>query len=157
MNKRKYLTREGYEKLRKELTHMKQVKRPEISKQIGEARAHGDISENAEYDAAKDAQGHLEAKIHRLENSLSGATIIDDEQIPDDKVYVGAIVDLKDIDRGRELRYTLVDEEEADYSQGKISISAPVGRGLLGSKEGDTITINVPSGTLRYLILKISR
>ncbi len=157
MSKRKYLTREGYEKLRKELIHMKQVKRPEISKQIGEARAHGDISENAEYDAAKEAQGHLEAKIHRLENSLSRATIIDDEQIPDDKVYVGAVVELRDLDRERELRYILVDEEEADYSQGKISITAPVGRSLLGGKEGDTITINVPSGILRYQILKISR
>ncbi len=157
MSKYAYLSREGYEKLRKELNHLKQVRRPEISRQIGEARAHGDISENAEYDAAKEAQGHLERKIHQLESKLSRARIIEEEQIPDDKVYIGAIVELKDLDRGRELRYTLVDEEEADYSQGKISVTAPVGRGLLGREVGETINIKVPSGTLRYQILKISR
>ncbi len=157
MSKNAYLSREGYERLIKELKHLKQVRRPEISRQIGEARAHGDISENAEYDAAKEAQGHLERKIYMMENKLSRARIIEDEQIPDDKVYIGAVVELKDLDRGRELRYTMVDEEEADYAQGKISVSAPVGRGLLGREVGETISIKVPSGILRYKILKISR
>ena len=157
MSEKAYLTREGYEKLRKKLVHLKQVRRPEISQQIGEARAHGDISENAEYDAAKEAQAHLERKIHQMESRLSRVTIIEEAQIPDDKVYIGALVELRDLDRERELRYTLVDEEEADYSQGKISINAPVGRGLLGHEEGDIVTINVPAGTLRYQILKISR
>lgn len=157
MSRQVYLTREGHKKLVKELNYMKQVRRREISQQIAEARAHGDISENAEYEAAKEAQGLLEKRIHQQESKLSRVRIIEEEQIPNDKVYIGALVELQDLDRGHKLRYTLVAEEEADYSQGKISTSAPVGRGLLGRKEGETVTIKVPAGTLRYQILKISR
>jgi transcription elongation factor GreA len=157
MTRETYLTREGYEKLRKELNHLKGVRRREISQQIAEARAHGDISENAEYEAAKEAQALLERRIHQLESKLGRVRIIEEEQIPNDRVYIGAVVELRDLNRGRELRYTLVAEEEADYSQGKISTTAPVGRGLLGRREGEIVTIKVPSGDLRYQILKISR
>jgi transcription elongation factor GreA len=157
MSREVYLTREGYEKLRKELDYLKRVRRREITQQIAEARAHGDISENAEYDAAKEAQGLVEKKIHQLESKLSRVRILEEEQIPNDKVYIGSVVHLRDLNRERELCYTLVSEEETDYAQGKISTTAPVGRGLLGHKEGEIVTIKVPSGTLRYQILKISR
>ncbi len=152
-----YFTRAGHEKLVKELTYLKTVRRREISKQIGEARAHGDISENAEYDAAKEAQGMLEKRIYEMESRLGRARIIEEENIPDDKVYIGAIVKLKDLNRERTLCYTLVSEEEADYAQGKISTAAPVGRALLGKEEGDVVNIKVPAGTLSYEILEISR
>ncbi len=154
---RSHLTREGYEKLRKALEHLKTVKRRELSKAIGAARAHGDISENAEYDAAKEAQALNEKRIAELENQLAGAQILDDENISKDEVLIGATVKLKDLDSGEELEYTLVAEEEADYAQGKISISSPVGSGLLNHKEKDTIEIKVPAGVLKYKILKIMR
>jgi transcription elongation factor GreA len=151
------LTRNGYEKLRKELEFLKTVKRREFSKAIGEARAHGDISENAEYDAAKESQGLNEKKIAELEAKLTRAQIIDDQDIPKDEVLIGATVKLKDIKSGEELEYTLVAEEEADYSQGKISVSSPVGSALLNHKEDQTVEIRVPAGVLKYKILKISR
>lgn len=157
MKKTTYLTREGYEKLRKELEHLKNVKRKQLSKAIGEARSHGDISENAEYDAAKEAQGLNEKRIHELENTLASAQILDDENIATDEVLIGAKVALKDLDSGEELEYTLVSEDEADYSQNKISVSSPVGSGLLNHKEKETVAIKIPAGTLRYKILKISR
>ncbi len=152
-----YLTKAGYEKLTKELGHLKTVKRRTLSKAIGEARAHGDISENAEYDAAKEAQGLNEKRIAELESKLAASQIIDEEQMSSDEVLVGATVQLVDIKSGRELTYTLVAEEEADYSQGMISISSPVGRGLLNHKEGDTVEIKVPAGVLKYKVLNISR
>ena len=152
-----YLTRDGYEKLRRELEHLKNEKRRKISKAIGEARAHGDISENAEYDAAKDAQGLNEKKISEIEEKLSRARILDDEELPHDEVLIGATVKLKDMDSGEELEYTLVAEEEADYAQGKISVSSPVGIGLVGHKEKEVVDIKVPAGVLKYKILKIVR
>ena len=152
-----YLTREGYEKLRKELEFLKTVRRRELSKAIGEARAHGDLSENAEYDAAKEAQGHHEKKIADLEARLSGAQIIDEKNIPKGVALIGATVILKDLDSGEEMEYTLVSETEADYAKGKISISSPVGKGLFNHKEKETVAIQVPAGTLKYKILKISR
>lgn len=152
-----YLTREGYDRLIKELEFLKTEKRRKLSKAIGEARSHGDISENAEYDSAKDAQALNEAKILELEHNLSQARIIDDENIPKDEVLIGATVKLKDLDSDEELKYTLVSDLEADYSQGRISVSSPVGRGLLRHKENETVEINIPAGTLRYKILKISR
>lgn len=152
-----YLTREGYERLRKELEHLKTVRRRELSKEIGEARAHGDISENAEYDAAKEAQAFNEKKVAELENKLGRIRIIDDENIPQDEVCIGAIVKLKDLDLGEELQYTLVSEVEADYSQGKISTTSPVGKNLLGHKENETVEIKIPAGILRYKILEILR
>ena len=152
-----YLTHDGYERLRKELEYMKTVKRRELSKAIGDARAHGDISENAEYDAAKDEQAMNEKKIAVLEDKLSGARIIEHEGLPDDMVLIGAKVKIKDLTSGKELTYTVLSELEADYSQDKISITSPVGRGLLGHKENEIVEIKVPEGTLKYKILKISR
>ncbi len=152
-----YLTRKGYEKLMEGLEYLKTVRRRELSKAIGQARAHGDISENAEYDAAKDAQGLNEKRIADLEGKLSRARILDGEDMAKDEVLIGATVKLKDSDSGEELEYTLVSEEEADYSQGKISIASPVGKALLGHKENDIVEIKVPAGILKYKILKISR
>jgi transcription elongation factor GreA len=152
-----YLSRDGYEKLRKELETLKTTKRRQLSKAIGEARAHGDISENAEYDAAKEAQGLNEKKISEMEDKLARAKIIDEDNMPKDEVLIGATVKLKDMESGEELEYTLVAAEEADFAQGKISVSSPVGSGLLNHKEGDIAKIAIPAGTLRYKILKITR
>jgi transcription elongation factor GreA len=152
-----YLTKEGQRKLLDELEHLKTVKRRQLSKAIGEARSHGDISENAEYDSAKDAQAQNERKIAELEQKLSHARIIDDQDIPSDVVLIGATVELKDLDSGEELKYLLVSEVEADYAQGKISVSSPVGSALLNHKEKETVEIKIPAGTLKYKILKISR
>jgi transcription elongation factor GreA len=157
MAKGSHLTRDGYEKLIKELEYLKSVKRKELSKAIGEARAHGDISENAEYEAAKDAQGLNEKRIFELENTLATSQILDDTHMSKDEVLIGATVRLKDAKSGEELEYTLVAEEEADYSQGKISVSSPVGSGLLSLKVGDTAEIKVPAGVLKYKVLKITR
>lgn len=152
-----YLTKAGYEKLSKELEHLKTVKRRALSKAIGEARSHGDISENAEYDAAKEAQGLNEKRIAELENKLATSQIIDEEHMSSDQVLVGATVKLVDVKSGREITYTIVAEEEADYSQGKISVSSPVGSGLMNHKEGDMVEIKVPAGIIKYKVLKISR
>jgi len=157
MAKGSHLTRDGYEKLIKELEYLKSVKRKELSKAIGEARSHGDISENAEYEAAKDAQGLNEKKIFELEHTLATSQILDDTHMAKDEVLIGATVRLKDIKSGGELEYMLVAEEEADYSQGKISVSSPVGSGLLSLKVGDTAEIKVPAGVLKYKILEIRR
>jgi len=151
------ITREGYEKLRQELEYLKGAKRRELSKEIGKACAHGDISENAEYDAAKDAQGMNEKKISELEEKLSHASIIDDKDIPKDQALVGAKVKLKDLKSGREFEYMLVSEIESDFALGKISITSPVGKGLLGHKKGETIEIKIPAGALQYKILDITR
>ena len=152
-----YLTKSGYQKLMEELETLKTVKRRKLSKAIGEARAHGDISENAEYDSAKEAQGLNEKHISELEAKLAGARIIEDQDMPSDQVLIGANVRLKDLDSGEELEYTLVAGAEADYTQNKISISSPVGAALMEHKENDEVEIKVPAGTLRYKILKISR
>jgi transcription elongation factor GreA len=152
-----YLTKKGYEKLSEELEYLKNVRRREISKAIGTAREHGDLSENAEYDAAKDAQGYNEKKISELEEKLSQVRIIEDQDIPHDEVLIGATVKLKDLDNGEELEYTLVSEEESDYEQNKIAITSPIGMGLLSHKENEEVDIRVPAGILRYKILKISR
>ena len=152
-----YLTRKGYQKLAEELEYLKTLKRREISKAIGKAREHGDISENADYDAAKDAQGMNEKRIAGLEAKIAGARIIDDEGLSSDEVLIGATVLLKDLDTQEEFEYTLVSEVEADYSQNKISTTSPVGSSLLNHKENETVEIKIPAGTLRYKILKISR
>jgi transcription elongation factor GreA len=140
-----------------ELEHLKTVKRRQLSKAIGEARAHGDISENAEYDAAKDAQGLNEKRISELENKLALARILDDTGISSDEVLIGATVKLKDLESNEELEYTLVSEMEADYESGKISITSPIGISLLNHKLGEEIDIKIPAGILKYKILKISR
>ena len=152
-----YLTQKGYQKLMEELEYLKSTKRRELSRAIGEARAHGDISENADYDAAKEAQGLNEKRISELEAKLAGVRILDDEDFADGEVLIGAKVRLKDLDFDEELEYTLVSEIEADYSKGLISVSSPVGEGLLNHKENDIVEIKIPAGILRYKILKISR
>ena len=152
-----YLTKEGYQKLAEELEYLKTVKRRQLSKAIGEARAHGDISENAEYDAAKDAQGLNEKRIAELEDKLSRSRILDDSNMPKDEILIGARVKLKDLNTDEELEYTLVSGEEADYEQNKISLSSPVGAGLLHHKLNEIIEIQVPAGKLKYKILAIER
>ena len=152
-----YLTRQGYEKLVQELELLKTQKRREIAKAVGKARAHGDISENAEYDAAKEAQGMNEKKVAELEEKLSRSRIIDDENIPKDEVLIAATAELEDLNSGEKLKYTFVSEIEADYAQGKISIDSPIGKALLGHKKNEIVEINIPAGILKYKILKISR
>lgn len=152
-----YLTRGGYEKLVSELEVLKTVRRRQLSKAIGEARSHGDISENAEFDAAKDAQAHNEERIAQLEFKLAHARILDHEDMSNDEVLIGAKVKLKDMDTNEELEYTFVSEIESDYSQNKISVTAPVGKGLLGHKLGEVVEIKIPAGILKYKILEISR
>jgi transcription elongation factor GreA len=152
-----YLTRSGHQKLMEELEYLKTTKRRQLSKAVGEARAHGDISENAEYDAAKDAQGLNEKKISELENKLALAKILDDSEMSSDEVLIGATVKLKDLDSKEELKYTLVSEMESDYEAGKISITSPIGNGLLNHKLNEIVEIKIPAGILKYKILKISR
>jgi transcription elongation factor GreA len=152
-----YLTQKGYEKLKQELEYMITVRRREISEALSHARSQGDISENAEYDAAKDAQALNEKRIAELEEKLTRTRIIDYENIPDDQALIGATVLLKDCDTQEEVSYTLVSELEADYAEGKISVTSPIGEGILGHKENETVEIKVPAGTLKYKILKITR
>ncbi len=152
-----YLSREGYEKLRKELENLKTVERRRIAKAIGEARLQGDISENAEYDAAKDAQGHCEARIAELEGKLANVRLIEDQKIASDKVYIGAVVYLKDVQSKEELKYIMVSPEEANYEENKLSIFSPIGKGLIGRQVGEEVNIKVPAGVLKYKVLKIER
>ena len=152
-----YLTRDGFEKLRDDLEKLKTVERRRIAKAIGEARLLGDISENAEYDAAKDAQAHCEARIAELEAKLSQVRIIENENIPRDKIYIGAIVTLLDLETDEKIKYMLVAAEESNYEENKISISSPIGKGLLGHSQGEKLDIKVPAGVLSYKILKIER
>jgi transcription elongation factor GreA len=152
-----YISREGYEKLRKELDFLTKVKRKEIAKDIETARSHGDLRENAEYDAAKEMQAMNEIRIAQLTQQLSTLHVMDGMDIPEDKVYLGATVHLKDLVSGEEMVYTLVSEAESDFLQNKISVSSPIGRGLLGKAENETAEIRVPSGLLKYQILKITR
>lgn len=151
------LTREGYEKLKQELQHLKTVKRPEVIKALAEARAHGDLRENAEYDSAKAAQHNLEKRIGELESQLVDVAIIDSDQIDKDKAYLGATVFLRDVAQGKELKYMLVSKEEADFKAGKISSDSPVGHQLLGKKVGDVVEVVIPAGRTTYKILKIER
>lgn len=151
-----YLTRAGYQKLVDELEQIKK-ERLEISKAIEEARLQGDLSENAEYDAAKEAQAHNVARGSDIEGKLAKVRIIEDEDIPSDKVYIGAIVTLHDLDTDEELKYMMVSPEEASYEENKLSILAPIGKALMGKAEGEELDIEVPAGTLRYKVLKIER
>lgn len=141
----------------KDLERLKTVKRRQLSKAIGEARDHGDISENSEYDAAKEDQAFNEKKIAELEAKLAYVRILNDEEMPKDKILIGATVELEDLDTEEKIVYMLVSEVEADYKQGKISVSSPVGKGLINHKEGEAIEIKIPAGILHYKILKISR
>jgi transcription elongation factor GreA len=155
MGKVSYYTEEGYNRLKDELNELKTKGRPDISKQIGEARDKGDLSENAEYDAAKDAQGHLEAKISQLEVIVGNARIIDESTIDTSKVSILSKVKIKNPKNGTQFTYTLVAEEEADLKQGKISVDSPIGKGLLGKKPGEKAQIKTPGGEIEFEILEI--
>ncbi len=157
MSKVSYYTPEGLQKLKDELNHLRDVERPKASQAIAEARDKGDLSENAEYDAAKEAQGLLEMKIAKLEELVANARIIDESQLDTSKVLVLSTVKLRNQQNGMEMTYTLVAESEADLKAGKISVTSPIGKGLLGKKVGETAEIQVPNGTLKFEILEISR
>ncbi len=151
------LTREGEKKLHKELAQLKKVRRPQVIKAIVEARRKGDLSENAEYDAAKEEQHKLEIRIHQLEVMIFNLEIIDDRNIASDKVYIGAKVHLEDLNTGEEIFYILVNEYEADFGEKKISTVSPVGKSLLGRQVGETVEICIPNGMLKYKVKNISR
>lgn len=156
MSDRVYLTRDGYNRLKEDLHRLSTQTRTEVLEKIAEARSHGDLSENAEYDAAREEQSQLEAKINELENKLASATILDPKQIKTDRVYILTSVKLRNLDDADEvIEYTLVSSEEADSDLGKISVRSPVGRGLIGKSVGDKVTIRVPKGELHYEILDI--
>ena len=152
-----YYTEDGLKKLKDELEHLKFVERPNISQQIAEARDKGDLSENAEYDAAKEAQGMLEMKIAKLEEMYSGARVIDESQLDTDKVLALSIVKIRNLTTKAEMTFTLVAETEADIKTGKISVNSPIGTGLLGKKVGEVAEIQVPAGLVKFEILHISR
>ena len=152
-----FLTRDGCDRLKEELKILKTVKRKEIANALEKARQMGDLSENAEYDSAKQSQAINEKRIRELEEKILTARILDNKNIPSDKAYIGARLKLVDIDSKEEIEYMLVTEDEADYAAGRISISSPVGKALLGCKKGDITNIKVPAGVLKYKILAISR
>jgi transcription elongation factor GreA len=152
-----YYTAEGLKKLKDELEQLKSIERPKASQAIAEARDKGDLSENAEYDAAKEAQGMLEMRIAKMEELYSNARLIDESQLDISKALVLSNVKIKNQANGMEMKYTLVAESEADLKTGKISVSSPIGKGLLGKKVGEIAEISVPSGKLNFEILEISR
>jgi transcription elongation factor GreA len=157
MSKLSYYTEEGLKKLKDELATLKSKGRSDMAKQIAEARDKGDLSENAEYDAAKDAQGLLELKISKLEELVSNARLIDESNIDASKVSILSKVVIKNKKTGATVNYLLVAEEEADLKSGKISVKSPIGKGLLGKKKGDTALIEVPAGKLEFEVIEISR
>ncbi|CEA16400.1 MAG TPA: transcription elongation factor GreA [Fermentimonas caenicola] len=151
-----YMSEEGLQKLKDELVYMESVQRPEISRQIAEARDKGDLSENAEYDAAKEAQGILEAKISQLKGLIASARLIDESSIGTDKVQIMNKVTIRNVKTKKDMTYTLVSESEADLRSGKIAVNSPIAQGLLGKKVGDVADIKVPSGTMTFEVLDIS-
>ncbi len=152
-----YLTRERMVELEHELRELKTNGRADIAQKIAEARGHGDLSENAEYEAAKEAQQHLEMRISKLEETLSRSRLIESSELPNDKVYILSVVTLKDLRTGEEIDYRLVSPEESDFDKNKISVTSPIGKSLMGKKPGDIVKIQVPAGTLEYKILSIRR
>lgn len=152
-----YFTEEGLQKLKEELDQLKSVDRPKVIQQIAEARDKGDLSENAEYDAAKEAQGLLEAKIAKMEAELSKARILDESQIDTSKVLIMSKVTIKNSANGAKMTYTIVPESEANLKVKKISVSSPIAKGLLGKEIGDTAEIQVPNGLMKFEIIEISR
>lgn len=157
MSKVSYYTAEGLKKLKDELEHLKSVERPKASQAIADARDKGDLSENAEYDAAKEAQGLLEMKISKMEEVVANARLIDESQLDVSKVLVLSTVKIKNQVNGMEMKYTLVAESEADLKTGKISVTSPIGKGLLGKKVGEIAEVKVPNGTMNFEILEITR
>lgn len=157
MAKISYVTEEGLAKMKKELEKLVNTERPAISRQIAEARDKGDLSENAEYDAAKDAQGMLEARIHKLEETIRNSRILDESRVDTSSVQILNKVKLKNLKNNTVVEYTLVSESEANLKEGKIAINTPIGKGLVGKKKGTVAEIQVPAGTLKFEILEISR
>ncbi|HDR88255.1 MAG TPA: transcription elongation factor GreA [Bacteroidetes bacterium] len=157
MTKVSYFTEEGLQKLREELDRLKSVERPSISKQIAEARDKGDLSENAEYHAAKEAQGLLEMRISRLEDTLASARVLDQSRIDTNTVQIMNTVTIRNINNNTVMKYTIVSETEADLKAGKLSVSSPIARGLLGRRTGEQVNIQVPSGTMLFEIMEITR
>ena len=151
------MSREGYEKFLKELEYLKTTKRREIAADIARARAFGDLKENAEYDAAKNNQAFNEKRIHDAEDKLSRIQLIDESKIAKDQVLIGATALLKDLKSQEEFSYSIVAQDEANFDEGKISVTSPIAKGLLGLKVGDTAEIKIPAGVLKYKVLKISR
>lgn len=157
MSKVSYYTAEGLKKLRDELNQLKDVERPKASQAIADARDKGDLSENAEYDAAKEAQGLLEMKIAKMEELLANARLIDESQLDTSKALVLSKVKIKNQSNGMQMTYTLVAESEANLAAGKISVNSPIGKGLLGKQVGDVAEIQVPNGVVKFEIMEISR
>ena len=157
MSEISYYTEEGLSNLKKEIKNLESVERPKISQQIAEARDKGDLSENAEYDAAKEAQGMLEARISKLKNKLANARLIDDSEIDDSKVFILSTVKIKNTKNSMEMVYTLVAENEADIRVGKISVDSPIGKGLLGKEVGQIADISTPAGIMKFEIISIQR
>ena len=151
-----YMSQEGYDKLKAEIKHLEEVERPEVIRQIAEAREKGDLSENAEYDAAKEAQGKLEAKINQLKLTLMDAKILDSSKIKTDAVQILSKVEMKNVKTGATMTYTLVSESEANLRENKISVKTPIAEGLLGKKVGDIVSIRIPQGTIELEIVNIS-
>ena len=152
-----YYTKEGLKKLKDELSYLKDVERPNASNAIGEARDKGDLSENAEYDAAKEAQGMLEMKISKMEEFMSNARLIDESKLDTSKILVLSKVVIKNLNNRMQMNYTLVAESEADLKSGKISVNSPIGKGLLGKKIGEIAEVTVPNGILKFEIISIDR
>jgi len=152
-----YYTAEGLQKLKDELGELKTKGRAEVARQLAEARDKGDLSENAEYDAAKDAQGHLELKIAKLEEVVGNARLIDDSNLDMSKALILSKVKIKNLNNGMVMDYCLVSEEEANLAAGKISVKSPIGKGLLGKSVGDVAEISIPAGKIKFEILEISR
>ncbi len=157
MVKPTYLSRKALEKLRAELHDMKYVQRPRVSKAIEQARAHGDLSENAEYDAAKEEQSNLLRRIARLEETLAAARPLEEMDLPDDTCYIGCTVTLLDLEDESEEIYTLVAPPEADPRRGTLSVESPIGKGLLGTRTGEEVEIDIPAGTVHYRIISVQR
>lgn len=157
MSQINYYTEEGLKKIKEELNHLKTVERPSISRQIAEARDKGDLSENAEYDAAKEAQGLLEARIAKMDDVVANARIIDESQMDTSKAYILSNVKIKNLNNGAVLQYRLVAENEADLKSKKISIESPIGKGLLGKAKGEIAEIQIPAGLVKFEILEITR
>ncbi|AQS95307.1 transcription elongation factor GreA [Polaribacter sp. BM10] len=157
MSEISYYSEEGLKKLKEELVHLEQVERPRVTQEIADARDKGDLSENAEYHAAKEEQSHLEFKIAKLKNVISGARILDESQLDTSKVLIHSNVVIKNTANGMEFKYRLVADSETDVRNGKLSVNSPIGKGLLGKKAGEIAEIKVPNGLMKFEIVEISR
>lgn len=157
MSEVKYYSEIGFKKLKEELVHLESVERPRISAMIAEARDKGDLSENAEYDAAKEAQGLLELKIAKLKNLISNARIIDESKVDNSKILLYSVVTIKNYKNNKIMKYTIVPESEASLKDGKLSVTSPIAQGLLGKSKGDKVSINAPVGIIELEIIEIER